>query len=181
MRNNHKIKARNDQKSFLQRICATATCSSVPLLYPDYCIFTSIFYYAIPEDGAGGGSIPTFLLTASTQLHGMASVSDHIQCRLTSVSNSTSTNLAYISYEYDSLSNLTLNHEDTRIVLNHGLTVDSNAANNIGVRCKHDASLFESIDSKQVVKNLCASQKYTKFDFFLRLHAIKPNILVLGF
>ena len=100
------------------------------------------------EDGYILGSIPSSLLNGEYSTHGFASVDDIICSRLTSPSFSTSTNPTYISFSYDILSNLTLNNQDTRIGLNRGLTVDDNIGNNLGVRCKGDTSLFESVDLK---------------------------------
>ena len=50
-------------------------------------------------------------------------MNDHVKSRFTSVSISTSTNPTYVSYCYDTLTNLSINHEDTWIVLNRGLNV----------------------------------------------------------
>ena len=50
-------------------------------------------------------------------------MNDHVKSRFTSVSISTSTNPTYVSYCYDTLTNLSINHEDTRVVLNRGLNV----------------------------------------------------------
>ena len=91
---------------------------------------------------------------------------DHVKSRLTSVSIATSTNPTYASYCYDKLNKLSLNHEDTRIMLNIGLTVDPESANVILVRCNNNYSLFVSIYSKQMFRNLCESQNYHKIDIF---------------
>ena len=47
------------------------------------------------------------------------------------------------------------------MIINRGLTIGGDdAAGGLGVRAKNDSALSESADSKQVVKNLCASQVY---------------------
>ena len=58
-------------------------------------------------------------------------------------------------------------HPYTRIVLNRGLTACEETAGGLGVRNNIDSSLLEAIDSKQMVKNLCASQVHHPMDFFL--------------
>ena len=63
------------------------------------------------------------------------------------------------------LTNLAATHEDTRLVLQRGLTVSEDNANRLTVREKGDSALMESFDSKQMVRNLCASQYYHKMDF----------------
>ena len=50
-------------------------------------------------------------------------------------------------------------------------------ANRLTVRGKGYSVLMESFDSKQMVRNLCASQYYHKMDFFLHLLATPKNIL----
>ena len=65
------------------------------------------------------------------------------------------------------LTNLSANHEDTRIILNRGLTVDPGKKDGLALRHKGDKCLIESIDSKQMVKNLCISQRYHPWDHFL--------------
>ena len=65
------------------------------------------------------------------------------------------------------LTNLAATHEDTRLVLQRGLTVSEDNANRLTVCGKGDSALMESFDSKQMVRNLCASQYYHKMDFFL--------------
>ena len=130
-------------------------------------MFPSIFYAMAENDNAILGAIPSSLFTGDQSFYGFATMHDHIHTRLTNALSATSTNPTYASYCYDKLTNLSLNHQDSRIVLNRGLTVDSNTTSGMGVRCKNDSSLFEAVDSKQMVRNLCASQKYHKMDLFL--------------
>ena len=67
---------------------------------------------------------------------------------------------------YDILVNLTLNREDSRIILNRGL-MESSSETGLQIRSRHDSLLSDCVDNKQTVRNLCASQKYHKIDFFL--------------
>ena len=50
------------QKHFLERIVATSSMTSIPLLYPEAMLFPSIFYSMIPEDGSIVGAMPSCLL-----------------------------------------------------------------------------------------------------------------------
>ena len=64
--------------------------------------------------------------------------------------------------------NLATNHHDTRMVVNKGLTASRNEYSGLSLRGGSDESpLLDSIDSKQMIKNSMASQKYHPFDFFL--------------
>lgn len=58
---------------------------------------------------------------------------------------------------YDILVNLTLNREDSRIILNHGLMTSTNETG-FQVRIHNDYLLSDSVDNKQTVRNLCASK-----------------------
>lgn len=166
-RQKHKIRSFSGQKHFLQRLCSTIKGESIPLAFPDAMLFPSIFWHMIPDINSYPGAIPSSLLNDKTSKHGIASIRDHVLNRMTLPCSTTSTCPRYIAYCYDMLSNLTMVNEDSRIVMNRGFTVDTTSATGLSVRSKTDSSLFESVDSKQMVKNLSASQKHHKMDFFL--------------
>ena len=151
------------QKYFLQRLVSSSLGESIPLLYPEGMLFPSIFWKMVENCGSIIGSLPSCLLAHTSSFHGFASVGDHIRSRLTLPGTATSSNQKYVAFSYDMLTNLTLNHQDTRIVLNRGLVMGDS-----GVQCRSrdDSSLLDSIDSKLMVKNLCASQKYHQMHFF---------------
>ena len=112
----------------------------------------------VPDYASICGAIPSSLFTGIKSINGFSNIQDHLNIRLTSVSIDTSTNPTYASYCYDKPTNLSLNHEDTCIVLNRGMNVYPESENGIGVICNNYSSLFESINSKKMVGNLCASQ-----------------------
>ena len=64
------------------------------------------------------------------------------------------------------MTNLAANHQDTRIIIKQGLTVDDQSGE-LGLRGVGDSSMLESFDSKQMVRNLCASQRYHQMTHFL--------------
>ena len=115
--------------------------------------------------------------TGIKSIHGFYKMHDRVKSRLTSVSIDTRTNQTYASYCYDKLTNLSLGHKDTCIVLNRGLTVHTESANGIRVICNIGSSLFESMYRKKMVSNLCAPQKYHKIDILLHLLAVRQSIL----
>ena len=132
-RKKHQIKGSSIHKFFLQKICATHIGSSVPLLYPESMLFPSIFYH-MTNDGAISGAIPSPLLTEFINQFGFQPLPQHIRSRLTSCSFTTGTDPRYISFSYDTMTNLAVNHEDSRIVLHRGLTVDKDSDIGLGVR-----------------------------------------------
>jgi predicted GIY-YIG superfamily endonuclease len=166
-RKRNQIKGSKKQKFFLQKICSTSKGTSIPLLYPEATMFPSI-YYAMADDNCSIiGAIPSSLLSENTSKFGFASIPTHVRSRLTSSSSSTSSDYQYTSYCYDKLTNLSANHEDTRLVIQRGLTVGDDKKGGLGLRGKGDCGLLESFDSKAMVRNLCASQLYHNMDFFL--------------
>ena len=47
------------------------------------------------------------------------------------------------------------------------MTSSNTAAGGLDLRCKNYSIFFHSIDSRQMVKNLCASQEYFQWNIFL--------------
>lgn len=150
------------QKHILQRIASVTNDKTVPLLYPESMLSPSIFWIMVPNCGDIYGSIPSGLLVQSGR-HRFASMKSHVRCRLRLPGSSTSTNPSYISFMYDILVNLTLNREDSRIILNRGLMASTNETG-LQVRSRDDNLLSDCVDNKQTVRNLCASQSYHKMD-----------------
>ena len=56
--------------------------------------------------------------------------------------------------------NISVKHSDTRIFMNIGRTTLDNESIGLGFLCKYYYYFIGYIDSKQVVKNICASKKY---------------------
>ena len=175
-RSNHRICGYNKQRNFLQRISTTTPGDSIPLLYPEGMLFPSISYRMVPNDGSIAGSIPSALLNGQQNLYGFALIYDHIQSRLASPSYATSTNLSYVSFCYNIPTNLTLNHQDARLVLNRGLTVDETSKHKIGIRCKGESVLSQSIDLKKIKTSLLFSKNH-KMDYFLTFTSNQNNFL----
>ena len=56
------------------------------------------------------------------------------------------------------MSNLTVSNEDTRIILNRGLTMGKDRIGGLEVRGKWDEALLEYTDNRQKVRTLFASK-----------------------
>lgn len=166
VRRNHNIASYKGQQHFLQKIASCLEGDSIPLLFPEAMMFPSIFWKMHSSSSSFLGALPSSLLAHAKSWKGFASLKDHIQTRLTIPFTSTSTNPTYVSFMFDSLSNLLMNMEDSRIIINRGLTFDGSDIG-LKVKSRSDTCMHDSIDSKQVVKNLCASQKYHPMTFFL--------------
>ena len=164
-RKRHELKCSSITKYFLQRLVCTSLGKSVSLLYPEAMLFPCIFWYMFQKSLVG--TIPATILSDKTTKHGFASIPQHIRSRVTSSSVQTSTNNRYTAWAYDMVINLATNNHDTRMVINKGLTASKNESEGLSLRGGNkDSALLDSIDSKQVIKNLMASQRYFPFDFF---------------
>ena len=75
----------------------------------------------VPDNGSICGAITSYLFTVIKSIHLFSNMHDHVKSILTSLSIATSTNPTDVSHFYGKLTNLSLNHEDTSIVLNRGL------------------------------------------------------------
>ena len=129
-RKKHLIKGTRKQNFFLQKLCSISIGSSIPLMYPEAMVFPSIFWKSAQDTCSIVGAIPSPLLNESIKCFGFASISGHIRSRLT---NPSSTNSQYTSFCYDKLTNLVANHQDTRIVIRRGLTVNEKSGE-LGLR-----------------------------------------------
>lgn len=69
------------------------------------------------------GATPALLLTESVSPFGFAPIQHHIRARLALSTLPTSLDPRYCGHFYDILTNLTTNHEDTRLILNQGLAI----------------------------------------------------------
>ena len=95
-------------------------------------LFPGIFYSMI-DDGGIIGALPAPILSESNK-YGFVSIQHHIRSRLSFSSHSTSFDPRYIAFSYDALTHLSVNHQDTRIVLNRGLTASSDEYGGLGLR-----------------------------------------------
>ena len=78
------------------------------------------------------------------------------------------------------LTNMSLNRHYTRITLNYGLTIIAGMSSRLGIRYENNSSSFELINSKQMVKNVCPSQKCHQIDLFLAFTYIQSFFLKKG-
>ena len=153
----HELKSSTIHKYFLHRLVTTSIGKSVSLLYPEAMLFPCIFYLMTEKSLVG--AIPATILNDKSGENGFASIPQHIRTRFTSSGFQTSTNNRYISWLYDMMTNLATNNHDTRIVVGKGLTASKDESGGLTLRGGNKESpLLDSIDSKQVIKNLMAIQ-----------------------
>jgi predicted GIY-YIG superfamily endonuclease len=170
-RSSHDFKNSRYVEHNIQKLCSVANCECIPLLYPEAMLFPSIHWKSTDDNCSIVGAIPSSLLNSYSQKEGFASVQQHIRTRLTCPSCATNSDPNYIIHCYDVLANMAASQNDTRLVINRGLTVGKDKYGSLGVRGCNDSSLLGSVDSKQMVKNLCSSQKYVSWSYFLTFTA----------
>ena len=99
------------------------------------------------------------LMVSTTAVNGFTPVYHHIRSILTNPGTTTNNNPKYNAYSHNIITNLTLNHEYSRIILNRGLTVSTGWLG-ITTRSKGGSKFGDTIDGKASVKQLTVSQKY---------------------
>ena len=165
-RRNQNMTTNKYQTSFVQSIAATVPGNCIPLLYPEGMLFPSIFWKSL-NDGSIIDAVPSCIMTQqNVHTNGFAMHRDYYRARLTSPGTQTSTNPRYISHVFDVLENVSMNNTDSRLVLNRGLVVSSSESG-LSLCNRSEDRLYDSVDSKKMVRNLCSSQKYHKQTFFL--------------
>ena len=125
-----------------------------------------------PQEHVILGAIPSAIMCEATTTLGFHGLPSHVRTRLTVPFSCTSTDYRACVFYHDSLANLCATRNDTRLIVDRGLTVDDKTQ--LGLRVRGGSSsgqnaLLGSIDSSQWVLNLCASQRYHPFDFFITL------------
>ena len=170
-RNHYDIKGSRYVNYHMQKLVSVAKCKSIPLLYPEGILFPSHHYKSTHDNCSIIGAIPSSLLNSYCTQEGFTTIQQCIRTRLTSPINSMSSDPRYISHCYDVMANLAASHNDTRMIINRGLTISDDNDGNLGVRGCGDSSILGSIDSKQMVKNLCTSQKHISWSYFLTFTA----------
>ena len=98
---------------------------------------------------------------------------------MTNPFSTTSTNPNFMCLYFDQLANMSLNNNHSRDVLEREFVVDNKSPCGVGVHDKASSTLSGSVDSKRIVINLSASQKYIKYTWFLTFtanHSAHPGL-----
>ena len=165
-RKSNNIHSSRAQKNFVESLVATVPGKCIPTLYLEGMLFPSIFY-DMNNDSSINGAIPTSIMNSHNNTNcAFALPKEMYRSRLTSPGSKTSTNPSYISHSFDVISNLQLSHSDSRLILNRGFVVSANESG-LSLNNRSDDRLYDSVDSKKMVRNLCSSQKYHEQTFFL--------------
>ena len=73
----------------------------------------------------------------------------------------------FICHCYDIIANLAASRNDTGLVINLGLTVSEDKHGNLAIKGRGESTILNDLDSKEMVENLCTSQKYISWSYFL--------------
>lgn len=165
-RKRHNIHGSKAEKYFVQRFCASVSGTSFPLLYLEGAMFPSIFWSKAMDDYSIAGAIPSPLLSGLCTEDGFADLPSHIRSRITSPSAATSADPRYTIFAHDLLCSIAANHNDMR-KFGSGMTTADDGLGGLDLRAKEDSNFLHSVDSRQMVKNLCSSIEYFEWDVFL--------------
>ena len=170
VRRHTQLQASRRERNLIERVVSVPDIGTVPLLYLEGILFPSIFWHLPHSSGGILGSIPTALFCQheTRKQFNVASIADHAKTRLKSIGNTASTDPRYLSFIYDSLANGAIEGQDTRVVLSRGFEESMGPAG-LRLRNKDDDFLTDTIDNRQNVHNLCASEKENPSTFFLTL------------
>jgi len=161
VRKDKKLKGTTRQRNFLQRIASTSPGRCVPLLYPEACVFPGQFWTdaGVQSGGTIPGALPCSFLCNDTQMaaQGMASIGDHMRCRLSNTSLLSSTDPRYICYAFDSMVNLGLRGEDSRVILSRGFANKQGRDGIKGDKDSHRRFDTDTTDSRPTVHRLAAA------------------------
>jgi hypothetical protein len=115
------------------------------------------------------GALPLFAYSTISKKNpfGLESFVTMNCSRITNYGYLTSSCIHYIRWLHDVSANKELSNSDSRHVSELGFVVDTKSSTGLSVRNKGESALSNSVDSHQMVRSLCASQEYIKFDMFL--------------
>lgn len=133
--------------AFFQKIISMIRGRSIPLIYPEGCLFPDTFFYN-NRDGDVLGAIPAPLLTdeGTLSMFGIATMRDHIKNRMHNPALLCSTDPRYHFFCFDELVNLGLRCSDSRVVLHRGM---SDQQDQQGVAFRHRDGTEELYGDKE--------------------------------
>ena len=174
-RNQYYIKGSRCVNHHTKKLCSVAKCKYIYLLYPEGILFSSLHWKATNEKCSIVGAIPYYLLNLCCIQEGFSSIQQHVCTRLTSTSKAMVSDPIYICHYYYTMENLFASLNDTRLVINHSLTVSEDKHFNLGVRGSVDSSILSSVDIKYMVKNICTERKYISWYYLLTFTSNKSR------
>ena len=135
IRRNAKLRPIRRHKSFMQRFVARSKGKCIPLLYGESTLFPDIFYYST-EEGAVLGAVPTAFWTDKYTLsnNGIGSMRLHASIRINDPGLLTSTDSRYHFLTMDTLVNLGLRGNDSRLLLHRGFAERQDKNEGIAIR-----------------------------------------------
>ena len=128
--------------------------------------FPSIFWSTANDNYYIAGSIPSPFLSGLCIEDGLSHIPNHVCSRLINASSSTSSDYCYPIFGHDLMFSIAADHCDMHQHRKE-ITLSNTADGGLDLRCKDDSIFFHSIDSRQMLKTLCASQEYFQWDILL--------------
>jgi hypothetical protein len=157
VRRNAKLRPTRRHKAFLQRMVARCKGKCIPLLYAEGSMFPDIFYYSLKE-GAVLGALPTAFWTDHHTLarHGIGSMRSHACIRINDPGLLTCTDSRYHFLSMDTLINLGLRGNDSRLLLHRGFAESQGKNEGVAVRVEDGTEELydDNVDNRSNVYKL---------------------------
>ena len=171
VRRDNQLQSSRRERNVIEKVVARKDLGTVPLVHLEGILFPSIFWsLSHSVDGGILGSMPTslFCQNKTRKRVGIASMADHAKTRLKSIGSTNSTDPRYLTFLFDSIANGAIEGQDTRVVLSRGFEESMGPAG-MRIRNKDDDLYSDTIDNRQCVHDLCASERDDPADLFVTL------------
>ena len=163
-RHKETITGTSRERDIVQSLCASTPGQAFPLLQPEACLFPRHFYISAQHDDCSIlGAQPLFSLCSKTNPYGFSSMLTQARMHMTNPSSTTSTDPNFMCLYFDMLGNMVMNKCHSRDIFERSFVVDNKSAYGMSVRDQDHTKLNGSVDSRKIVLNLSASQKYVKY------------------
>ena len=180
VRRHGKLLTTRQQRAFMERIVATGK-RSVPLLYTEASIFSSMFWDSY-EDGSMIGAMPTAMLCRSETLGqvNVAPLHHQLRTRIANAQLGCSGDFRYQFFGLDVATNLGAQHHDTRLILSRGFGEQMGAS---GIRMIPDEETVfydtEQVENRPIVNKIAAAIGERMATFFYTHTCSMKNHIVM--
>lgn len=168
IRQNSKLRMQKRHANFFQKIVSLSNSTAIPLVYAEAILFPDSFFAAL-SDGTILGALPTAFLNCDSFLKrfNVATIRQHSKTRIRDPSLLCSTDPRYQFMLFDSLVNLGLRGEDSRLVLHRGFAEKQQREGAAFRRNEGNEELYgDSIENHSNVHKLSALIEQSPPHFF---------------
>jgi len=154
------------ERFFLEIIVSCSSSKTVPLVYPEAMMMSSIFWKGL-KDGSIVGALPSCLWSRKSILkrEKFASASNHMKTRLKSHWMPCSTDTRYQNLAFDVVNNEKLIGTDTRVVMRRGFEHMGGSCRK-KMQCSGEVNTCDAIDARETVNKLASMIRQEQPTYF---------------